>query len=81
MEGKRYEFLTEKEEMWARMLMEVLKDNGVPYAAEPVYGAALVLRGGVKERLRIYVPAGSMEKASDLVDELFSGEGIATTYD
>ena len=44
---KKYEFLTEKEEMWARMLMEVLKDNGIPYAVESVYGAGLVLRGGM----------------------------------
>ena len=78
---KKFVFLTEKEEMWARMLLEVLKDNGIPCAAEKVYGAGLVLRGGVKERLRIYVPQESMEKASDLVNELFSGEGIATTYD
>ena len=81
MEEKHYQFLTEKEEIWARMLIEVLKDNEIPYASESVYGAALVLRGGAKERLRIYVPAEYMERASDLVDELFSGEGIATTYD
>ena len=73
---KKYEFLTEKEEMWARMLMEVLKDNGIPYAVESVYGAGLVLRGGMKERLRVFVPSESFEKASDLVDELFSGEGV-----
>ena len=73
---KQFAFLIEKEEMWARSLMEVLKDNGIPCAAESVYGAAMVLRGGMKERLRIYVPSERFEEASSLAEELFSGEGV-----
>ena len=48
-----YVLLTEKEEMWARMLMEVLEDNDIPCAAEPVYGAGFTVRTGVKEWLKI----------------------------
>ncbi len=73
---KHFVFLIEKEEIWARMLMEVLKDNRIPCAAESVYGAAMVLRGGMKERLRIYVPSERFEAAASLAEELFSGEGI-----
>ena len=72
-----YELLTEKEAMWAEMLMEVLKDNSVECAAIPVFGAAMTLRGGAKERLRVYVPRESMPKARELLDELFSDGGNA----
>ena len=48
-----YEFLTEKEAMWAEMLAQVLKDNGIEYVAVPVHGAGMTLRTGVHERLRI----------------------------
>ena len=32
-----YEFLVEKEAMWAEMLMQVLKDNCIPHAAHILY--------------------------------------------
>ena len=41
---KGYVLLTEKEEMWARMLMEVLGDNGIPCTSMPVHGIGLVMR-------------------------------------
>jgi hypothetical protein len=47
-----YELLIEKEEMWARMLMEVLGDNGIPCAAKSVHGAGLVIRAGMRSGLR-----------------------------
>ena len=68
--------LTEKEAMWAEMLMEVLKDNDIPCAAEPVYGAGFTVRTGVKEWLKIYVPEEELEKAKDLYEILFSSESI-----
>ena len=40
-----YELLAEKELMWAEMLEQVLKDNGVDCVSVPVYGAGMVLRG------------------------------------
>ena len=69
-----YELLIEKEEMWAKMLMEVLLDNGIPCAARSVYGAGLVIRAGVQERLKVYVPKELFEQASELVNVLFSDE-------
>ena len=67
-----YEFLAEKEAMWAEMLQQVLKDNGVDCVSIPVYGAGMALRGGVTERYKIYVPKEQLSQACELLDELFS---------
>ena len=64
--------LMETEEMWAKMLMEVLDDNEIPYAAKSVYGAGLVIRAGMQERLAVYVPVEYFEQAKALADALFS---------
>jgi len=69
-----YVLLTEKEAMWAEMLMQVLKDNDIPCAAMPVYGAGLTVKTGMQERLKVYVPAERMKVAAELLQELFSGE-------
>ena len=69
-----YEFLVEKEEMWANLLMEVLKDNGILPAALPVYGAGLVIETGMLERLKIYVPRGDKARAEELLQALFSAK-------
>ena len=71
-----FEFLIEKEEMWAKMLMEVLEDNGIPCTSFPVHGAAFSFRTGMGERLKVYVPADKMAQARELLEELFSGEPI-----
>ena len=68
--------LTQKEEMWARMLMDVLQDNDVPCSALPVYGAALALKSGRQEQLRVYVPADYLPQATELLDALFNAEII-----
>ncbi|WP_298019426.1 hypothetical protein [uncultured Dysosmobacter sp.] len=67
-----YEFLAEKEAIWAEMLIRVLKKNHIPCTSIPVYGAGLVLRGGMQERLKIYVPNEDRAKAEELLEELFS---------
>ena len=67
-------FLTEKEEMWAKMLMEVLKDHKIPCHAVPVHGAGLAVRTGITERLKIYVPEACRDQAEELTEELFSGK-------
>ena len=69
-----YEFLIEKEEMWAKMLMEVLQDNGIPCVSFSVHGAALVIKAGMQESLKVFVPKEYLEKAEELCDELFSSE-------
>lgn len=71
-----YEFLVEKESMWAEMLIRVLKDNDIPCTSLPVYGAGLVMKAGVQERLKIYVPAEKMTHAKELLDELFSEDAV-----
>ena len=72
-----YRLLTEKEEMWGRMLMEVLEDNGIPCAARPVLGAAVVIYSGARERLRIYVPDDRFDEAEALAEQLFSEDSVA----
>ena len=69
--GNEYELLTEKEAMWAGMLEQVLRDNGVPCVSIPVYGAGLALKAGMQERFKICVPADRMAKAKELLAELF----------
>lgn len=71
-----YVLLVEKEEMWAKMLMQVLKDNNVPCATVPVFGAGLSIKAGMQERLRVYVPSENLLLAKELVEELFSSESI-----
>lgn len=66
-----YVFLTEKEAMWAEMLMEALQKANIPSTSVPVYGADLVMRAGVQERLRIYVPLANKPQAEELLEELF----------
>ena len=66
--------LTEKETMWAEMLLEVLRDHEIPYAQLPVLGAAFSMRTGTPERLRIYVPADRLDEARVLMAELFPAD-------
>ena len=72
--SNRYKFLIEKEEIWAKMLIDVLKSNGIPCATRSVHGAGMVVRAGKTEWIRIYVPEESFQRASELTGELFSGE-------
>ena len=71
-----YVLLIEKEEMWARMLTQVLEDNHIPCVAFPVYGAGLSIKTGIQERLQVYVPAKYLTPAAALVEELFSAGSI-----
>ena len=71
-----FHLLTEKEEMWAKMLMQVLEDNNVPCAAIPVYGAGFAIKTGTQERLKVYVSSEYLPQAMALAEELFSAESI-----
>lgn len=67
-----YVFLVEKELMWAEMLMDALEDNGIRAVSSNVMGAGLTVRTGVMtERLRIFVPYGSLELANEITDLMF----------
>lgn len=67
-----YVLLTEKEAMWAQMLIEVLEDNGIPCESLPVLGAAFALKTGTQDCLRVYVPAEKLHSAEELLQILFS---------
>ena len=71
-----YVLLTEKEEMWAKMLMEVLSDNSIPCTSLPVHGIGLVMRTMAQERLKVFVPAWDLARASELTEALFSENAI-----
>lgn len=69
-----YVFLTEKDEMWAKLLMQVLEDNNIPCTAIRVYGAGFTIKTGHQERLKVYVPFDSLPTATELLQEIFSAE-------
>ena len=71
-----FDLLTEKEAMWAKMLMEVLTDNGIPCVEVPRYGAGFVMRTGIQEVLRVCVPADRLEQSQALMEALFSEDAI-----
>ena len=71
-----YVLLTEQEEMWARMLIEVLADHRIPCASLPVYGAGFSIKTGTQERLNVYVPAEELPLATELLQALFSPDNI-----
>lgn len=74
-----YRLLAVKESIWAEMLLDVLKDNNIPCTALPVHGAGMVLKGGVVEELKIYVPANWFARAEELRDILFSNQASLFT--
>ena len=68
-----YCFLTEKEMIWAGMLEDVLKQNGIPYFTKQMLGAGLALKiGPMSERCRFYVPYSHFQEADELVEALFA---------
>lgn len=76
--NNEYVLLVEKEEMWAKMLMQVLEDNNVPCTALPVYGTGFTIKTGTQERLKVYVPSENLPQATELLQELFSAEIVQT---
>ena len=68
----KYVFLTEMEEPWAQMLMEILEKNGIPSVGFSVHGAGLVTMTGVREKRKVNVPAPWLEAAQDILQAFFS---------
>lgn len=73
---QNYILLTEKEQMWAQMLMQVLKDHNIPFVSEGVNGAGFSLKTGIQDRIRVYVPKEMKERSAQLLNTLFSGEAV-----
>lgn len=63
--------LTEKEAVWAEVLIEMLRNNGIPCISSPIYGAGLVVSAGVQERRKVCVPADCYQTASELLQAFF----------
>ena len=75
-------FLTEKEQIWAGMLAEVLTQNNIPFIQKNVMGAGMALRvGPMFERVRFYVYYRHLDKAKEIVEELFSSTGAENDAD
>lgn len=69
--GDDYCFLVEKEDMWAKMLVEILEDNGVHPVCQDALDVVMVIRGGAKSRQSIYVPYRHWELAQELMQAAF----------
>lgn len=78
MEDNTFVFLIQKEEMWARMLVEVLEDNNIPCATRPVFGVGFTMKMGVQDYLQIFVPPECLEQATLLGEELFADDSPVT---
>ena len=69
--------LTEKAVMWADMLRDLLKENGIDSVYHPVLGAGLSMYSGRSlDRHRIYVPYSQYEQAQEVLSSFFSEECI-----
>ena len=64
--------LVEKDIIWADILMQVLKENDIPCIAFPVHGAGMVIRAGVQERMKIYVPEAKKQQAETIMEDVFA---------
>ena len=68
-------FLVEKDFVWAGMLADVLRQEGVPFLKENVLGAGVTVRTGyMTARYRFYVRYEDLSRAQDIVEGLFAGE-------
>ncbi len=69
--------LAQQPGMFARMLLDVLEQNGIEAASQATQGATGIFSNMNMEIYRIYVPLDQLSKAEELRDELFSPESIA----
>lgn len=61
-----------REQMWAEMFIDALRDNGVDAISKPVMGAGLTAKlGMLGEELQIYIPYGSVSLANEISDLMF----------
>ncbi len=70
-----YCFLTEKAQIWADALRDVLSQNRIPFLTKNVLGAGLSAKiGPALERILFYVPYAHYEAAQSLEQAFFSAE-------
>jgi len=69
-------FLTEKKGTWSGMLEDVLSQNHISVLSQSTMGAGMATSvGPLFEKFRIYVRYEDLERAKDIVNELFSKDG------
>ncbi len=67
-----YCFLCEQDDLCAKMLMEIFRDNEITPIYFPVLGSGVTMKTGKTERYKIYVPYEKMESAHDLMKSYIS---------
>ncbi len=72
-----YCFLTDQPGMFAKMLLDVLEQNGIDAVSRASQGATGIFSNMNMELHRIFVPLEQLDRAAELKDELFSPESIA----
>ena len=66
-------FLTEKGVIWAGMLEDMLRQNGIPFLTKKALGAGLALKvGPMSERISLYVPFSRLQDSVEIVNAVFS---------
>ena len=67
-----YCFLAEKEALWAGVLEDCLRQNGISYLTRNTLGVGLTSKmGNLLERTKFYVRHADFRKGQELVEELF----------
>ena len=67
-----YCFLGEKDAVWAGVLEDCLRQNGIPYLTENTLGAGMTAKmGNLFEKTKFYVRCAWYRKAQELEEELF----------
>ena len=72
--GKDYCFLAAKEEMWTKMLQELLQNNHIPAVLLPTLGAGISLKSGQTEQYQIFVPYEGLELSMELLQMAFGAD-------
>ncbi len=77
-----YCLLTEKQEMWAEMLADALRQNEIEALLRSVNGAALSLfTGPAGSFCQVFVPYRDMEKAAWVEESLFGPNAVFADED
>lgn len=70
-------FLIEKGQMESDMLVDILKQNGIPSMIKGRAGAGLAMMTGLLlEEYKVFVPYALLEQAQEVTNALFNGEII-----
>lgn len=71
-----YCFLVEKDAVWAGVLEDCLRQNGIPCLTQSAKGAGLTVKtGSMFDSIRFYVPYFRFHEAQDLTEQLFAESG------